>query len=192
MRLLIIRQKCKPFSLASKIHGVFKESSEWVSDRVPFDCLQKLIEWLRHPCAKLSRHNPKGKKDTSRLERTWPKPEISGTSGWIIIYWESSSTNVKTQRQGTNSSVIIVGVEIVGKPFFYDGQSQLRQNFRSCVIWAPLEDGRVGVHKKKKKQKNHSKNYLKPKNRDRFRSKPKTAFKTIKTEDLHGSIFTKP
>ena len=67
----------------------------------------------------------------------------------VSFTWRS--TKVKTQRQGNNSSVIIVGVEIVGKPFFYDGQSELRQNFRSCVIWAPLEDGRVGVHKKTEK-----------------------------------------
>ena len=38
-----------------------------------------------------------------------------------------------------------------------------------------------------------TKNYPKPKDRYRFRSKPKTAYKTIKTEDLHSLIqFTNP
>ena len=56
-----------------------------------------------------------------------------------------------------------------------------------------LYEGGVRVYKKKTNRKTAlTKNYPKPKDRDRFRSKPKTAYKTIKTEDLHSSIqFTK-
>ena len=53
--------------------------------------------------------------------------------------------------------------------------------------------GALGSIKKKNRKTALTKNYPKPKDRDRFRSKPKTAYKTIKTEDLRSSIqFTKP
>ena len=44
------------------------------------------------------------------------------------------STKVKTQRQGNNSFFHNCRCGNSWKPFFYDGQSELRQNFRSCVI----------------------------------------------------------
>ena len=57
-----------------------------------------------------------------------------------------------------------------------------------------LYEGALGSIKKKNNNRKTAltKNYPKPKDRDRFRSKPKTAYKIIKTEDLHSSIqFTK-
>ena len=53
-----------------------------------------------------------------------------------------------------------------------------------------LSEGNVGVYKK---PKNRSKHYPKLKNRDyRFPSKPKTAYKTVKTEDLTAQFSQNP
>ena len=57
----------------------------------------------------------------------------------------------------------------------------LRKGLRALLVLG------IGVYKKK--LKNRSKNYPKPKNRNRLWSKLKTEYKTIKMEDLYSSIF---